>query len=339
MVDNPRPPATGDYSAFLTAISGIEPDRDIICGRRGSEENVKVKLVLPMLQYLGFDIARDADFELLQADIVLRDETLRPILAIETKAWEEELTRHLAQCLEYTLKLRCPFIIITSGRRTALYSSLGNLQDLGKSKPVLEFSLTELTDSGGESLLAQLKLLAGKESLVSGANALHEKILTQLPPGQTIETAHKEFLDKCAGFKPVIKTAKTSNAAFEKSAAAHPAEIAAALLSAKAGLENLAAGIPGLELRYRSKEIGLQYLHSSGPRSRNIGLVGIYPINAHIAFGLEGWKDLGCAPAFLERLKTFPRAIKTEVDSDNLLKLLTDGLKQVSAAMKGGSGA
>lgn len=336
MVDNTKPTATGDYPAFLTAISGIETDRDIICGRRGSEENVKIKIVLPMLQYLGFDIARDADFELLQADIVLRDNNLRPILVIETKAWEEELTRHLAQCLEYTLKLRCPFIIITSGWRTALYSSLGNLQDLGKSKPILEFSLIELTGQRGESLLSQLKLLAGKDSLLAGAVALLEKIRAQLPPGQTIETARKEFLDKCAGFKPTIKTFKTSNADFEKSAATHPAETASALLSAKAGLERFAVENPGLELRYRSKEIGLQYLYTSGPRNRNIGLVGILPITAHIAFGLEGWKDLGCAPDFLARLKIFPRAIKTEEDSANLLKLLEEGFKQVSAGKKGG---
>lgn len=330
-------PAAGDYPAFLTDISGIEADRDIICGRRGSEENVKIKIVLPMLQYLGFDIARDADFEMMQADIVLRGEDLRPILVVETKAWEEVLTRHLAQCLEYTLKLRCPFIIITSGWRTALYSSLGNLQDLGKSKPLLEFSLVELTGQRGESLLSLLKFLVGKESLLSGAAALYEKIRAQLPPGQTIETARKEFLDKCAGFKPTIKTFKTSNADFEKSAAAHPAETAAALLSAKAGLERLAAENPGLELRYRSKEIGLQYLLAAGPRSRNIGLVGILPITAHIAFGLEGWKDLGCSPDFLARLKSFPRAIKTEADSANLLKLLEDGFKQVLAGVKGGN--
>lgn len=323
------------YTAFLAAVSGIKPDRDIICGRRGSEENVKIKIILPLLQYLGFNIPRDADFEMLQADIVLRDEDLTPVLAVETKAWEEELTRHLNQCLEYTLKLRCPFIIITSGRRTALYSSLGNLKNLGESKPLLEFSLSDLSGTGGEQILEQLKLLAGKDSLLTGAETLHKKIREQLPPEQTLEAAKKEFLAKCAGFKPVIKTVKTSDASFEKSAAAHPPETAAALLHARDELKRLEQESRNLEFRYRSKEIGLQYLLSSGPRSRNIGLVGILPITAHIAFGTEGWKELGCSPEFMAQLKTFPRALQTKGDVSKLIKLLLDGFKQAGIGQEG----
>ena len=334
MNNKSRPAADGGYAAFVSAVSSIKPDRDIICGRRGSEENIKIKFLLPLLQYLGFDIARDADFELLQVDVVLRDADLRPVLAVETKAWEEELTRHLNQCLEYTFKLRCPFIIITSGRRTALYSSLGCLTGLSKTKPILEFSLAGLLAPGGEQLLAQLKLLAGKAALLSGAIALHAQVSAQLPAGVPLETARKEFLDKCSGFKPAIKTLKTSDTAFIKSAAAHGGETAEALLLAKAGLERLAAEY-NLEPRYRSKEIGLQYRLSTGPRPRNIGLVGIYPERASIAFGIESWKELGCAPDFLARIQSFPRALKTRAAAEALAVLLAEGLKQAKSPREG----
>jgi len=36
-------------SEFLKIIKSIELSKDIIAGRRGSEENVKIKIILPLL--------------------------------------------------------------------------------------------------------------------------------------------------------------------------------------------------------------------------------------------------------------------------------------------------
>ena len=55
---------------FLKIIKLIKPDRDIVAGRRGSEENVKIKMVLLPLRSLGYDTIEDLDFKHLSTDIV-----------------------------------------------------------------------------------------------------------------------------------------------------------------------------------------------------------------------------------------------------------------------------
>ena len=91
------------YEEFNKILLSIKPD-NISSGRRGSEENVKIKIVIPLLQFLGYDVVKDMDFEFIGADIVIVDENNTPILIIETKAWEQQLSHYLNQCLEYTLK-------------------------------------------------------------------------------------------------------------------------------------------------------------------------------------------------------------------------------------------
>jgi len=98
---------------FQKIISAIKPDRHIISGQRGSEENVKIKFVVPLLQFLGYDPVSDMNFEVNGADIVLVDGDSRPQIVVETKSWDQEITDHLDQCLEYTFKHRVPFILIT----------------------------------------------------------------------------------------------------------------------------------------------------------------------------------------------------------------------------------
>lgn len=317
------------FDRFLAEISVLRPDRDIICGRRGSEENVKIKIILPMLRYLGYNIARDADFELMQADVVLRNEELCPILSIETKAWEQELSRYLNQCLEYTFKLRCPFIVITSGRYTALYSSLGNIDDLGNAKALLEFSFNDLLGSSGRAIMERLKSFVGKENLLSGASALYTEVAKGLPVGMDIDGAQKEFHEKCAGFKASVKHTKTDDSEFEKVARMQPPEVVKALLFGKSELERIAKAWRNVTVRYRSKEIGLEYLLTTGPRKKSIGLLGIYPDRAKFAFGIEGWGQIGCPRDIVGKIKAFPREIKTTGTIESMVKLIESALSRV----------
>ena len=140
----------------------IKPDRHIISGRRGSEENVKIKIVIPLLQYLGYDVVSNMDFEFIGADIVIVDEHNSPILIIETKAWEQQLSHYLNQCLEYTLKLKTPLILISSGQHTSLYSSLINPHNLEKTTPLIDFSFNDLIGKNGDNILEDLKNLISK---------------------------------------------------------------------------------------------------------------------------------------------------------------------------------
>lgn len=319
-----------EKSEFLQIIRSIKPDKHIIAGRRGSEENVKVKFILPLLQFLGYNIVTDMDFEILGADIVLVDNNYKPILIVETKAWEQQLTHYLNQCLEYTLKLRTPFIIISSGQYTHLYSSLINSDNLENVKPIIEFTFNDLLRSKDHSILEQLKLLIGKENFSSGAKLLYKKIEEQLPSNKTIKEMKKEFLNKCSNFKSIIKTIKITEEDFIRLAQKHSNQIYNCLISAKDEFNRIAKENKNIRIRYRSKEIGLEYLLSSKPRSKIIGLVGIYPEKAKIAFGLEGWEELKCPPEILQKMKSFPRFLKTRRQVETLNNLVETAIKKIN---------
>ena len=315
---------------FLKIIKSIEPSKHIVAGRRGSEENVKVKLILPLLQFLGYDIINDLDFERLSADIVVVDDNSTPILIIETKAWEAQIKNHLDQCLEYTLKLRVPFIVITSGQQTALYSSLLNSDRLNETKPIIEFDLKDLLNKNSKDVLSRLYSLISKDSLSKGSKELKKAIVALLPEGRNIDEARKEFLKRCIKFKSKIKTIKITDNDFVELANNYPKEIYNALILAKDEFYKIAKENKDVRIRYRSKTIGLEYLYSIAPRSKLIGLVEINPSGGRIAFGIEGWNKLISSPKIIKQIKDFSKVIRNEGQINKLIKLINAGLKNIS---------
>ena len=197
-------------SKFLQIIKSIKPDKHIIARRRGSEENVKIKFVLSLLQFLGYDIIADMDFELMSADIVLLNKNSKPLLIIETKAWEQLIDKHLDQCLEYTFKLNTPLVMITSGQQTAIYNSLINIDDLSKTNPIFEFRFKDLLSDKAGEILNLLYQLISKESLERGGEKINQKVLDMIPKDKGLEKIKKEFNEKCKNFKSTIKTVKVS---------------------------------------------------------------------------------------------------------------------------------
>jgi len=164
------------YEELKKILTSIKPGLHIINGKRGSEENVKMKIVIPLLQYLGYDLVSNMEFELIGADIVILDENSKPILIIETKSWDQELSRYLNQCLEYTLKLKTPLVLITSGQDSCLYSSLINSQNLENTTPIIDFSFNDLISEDGRNILEKLKKLISKESLLDGSVELSKEV-------------------------------------------------------------------------------------------------------------------------------------------------------------------
>ena len=60
-----------EKSDFLSHLGSLSIDRHILGGKRGAEENVKIKIIVPLLQCLGWDLLDDMHFENAGADIVL----------------------------------------------------------------------------------------------------------------------------------------------------------------------------------------------------------------------------------------------------------------------------
>jgi len=319
-----------EYAEFIKLISSIKPSENIVSRRRGSEENVKIKIVIPLLQFLGYDVTQDMDFETLGADIVLLDKNSQPALIVETKAWEQQITNHLNQCLEYMLKLRAPFIIISSGQQTRLYSGLPNPDNLENVKPIIEFTFYDLLGDKGSSILEQLKSLIGKENFLNNPELLYKKIAEQLPANKTVDEAKEEFLKKCSGFKSAIKSVKITEEDFIKLAQKHPKAIYNCLILAKDEFYRLAKENQNVRIRYRSKEIGLEYLLASKPRPKIIGLIGIYPEKAKVAFALEGLEELKCPSEILQKMKSFPRFFKNKEQVITLINLLETAIKKIN---------
>jgi hypothetical protein len=269
------------------------------------------------------------DFEFIGADIVIVNEHNSPILIIETKAWEQQLSHYLNQCLEYTLKLKTPLILISSGQHTSLYSSLINPHNLEKTTPLLDFSFNDLIGKNGDNILEDLKKLISKDNLLNGSIELLEKVIKQLQPSDSLENAKKQFIAECQNFKSTIKSFKITEDDFIKNAQNHPKEIFESLCFGKNEFNRIARENKNFRIRYRSKEIGLEYLLPSKPRSKIIGLVGIYPEKAKIAFGLEGWEQLNITQQTLTKIKQFDRFLKNKNDVNNLVNVLEIAIKEI----------
>ena len=144
-------------------LAGIDIARDVRQGRRGSvEENVKIKLTIPLLELLGYNVRRDMDFEHhvrdKRADIALMFDR-KPRLIIETKSLDENLDRHVEQALGYAFDEGVNWVMLTSGIETRLYKSF---VDGATPRDRVLFS-TDL--SGLPQTFPQLEAYASKKSL------------------------------------------------------------------------------------------------------------------------------------------------------------------------------
>jgi type I restriction-modification system DNA methylase subunit len=90
------------------------------------EENVKIKLTLPLLELLRYDVQKDMDFEHHvrnnRADIALMFEG-KPKLIVETKDLDEDLDHHVDKALDYAFKKGVDWVILTNGIEIRLYKS------------------------------------------------------------------------------------------------------------------------------------------------------------------------------------------------------------------------
>jgi len=90
------------------------------------EENVKVKIVIPLLELLNYSPQQDMDFEHhienKRADVALMLDN-KPKLLVETKDLDESLDNHVDQALEYAYNKGVEWVILTNGLEIRLYKS------------------------------------------------------------------------------------------------------------------------------------------------------------------------------------------------------------------------
>lgn len=79
------------------------------------------------LHMMGSEVAIEFGQKKYRADIVVYDRSLRPLVIVECKRPEVELTREVVlQALRYNAVLEVPFVFVTNGKNTYLYGRKGD---------------------------------------------------------------------------------------------------------------------------------------------------------------------------------------------------------------------
>jgi len=110
----------------IRQLSKLSVDKYVRKDQGKAEENVKIKLIIPLLELLGYNAQKDMDFEHhirnRKADIALIFQN-KPRLIVETKDLNENLDNHIDQALDYAQKKGTEWVLLTNGVEIRLYKS------------------------------------------------------------------------------------------------------------------------------------------------------------------------------------------------------------------------
>ena len=102
----------------ITRLAKLNISKFVKRGKGRVEENVKIKLTLPLLELLGYDAQKDIDFEHhvkdKRVDIALMFED-KPKLLVETKDLDENLDNHVNKSLDYAFNKGVEWVLLTNG--------------------------------------------------------------------------------------------------------------------------------------------------------------------------------------------------------------------------------
>jgi len=111
----------------IKKIANIDLAKEVKRERRGKvEENVKIKIVIPLLRLLDYDPIKDLDFEHKvrnkKADIVVELDG-KPRISVECKDLSENLDSHLSQAFNYACWKGFLLLVLTNGREIRVYKT------------------------------------------------------------------------------------------------------------------------------------------------------------------------------------------------------------------------
>ena len=134
----------------------------------GSEEDVKIHFVVPLLHALGHTRLR---FEHKGMDVVIKDGLPRgSTVVIEVKRPDENLDRHLAQLERYSFEERSLLSLLTNGRQLRIYAPFWNRAKTFPETLLWEFERGDLAEDRHANAIASLlsrEALVGKWTLAA----------------------------------------------------------------------------------------------------------------------------------------------------------------------------
>lgn len=316
------------FQRLRSHLKSIQVEEHIIAGRRGNKENIKSKIIIPILQTIGWNLLRDMDFDHQGLDIVLFKDG-NPAVIVEVKSWADSLEEDINQYLEYSFRLNCPWIFLSTGERMALYCTLLNQEDLSEAEPIIQFTLEGLTGNNGNKILGALERMLGKKHFFKKNSALYAHVAERLAD-QTIEDAQIEFVKTASQHVRGDRTRQLTVESFLSQLRHHSRQVSGALVYLHSKMVNALQFNNRLNIRYRNKGVGLEYEAVGNPEGETLSLFDIYPESARITFGQDGWKKLNITAATFDEMKSIPRMAQSFTWARDVGNLLNRAIREIN---------
>ena len=316
------------FQRLRSHLKSIDIEAHIIAGRKGNKENIKSKIIVPILQTIGWNLLRDMDFDHQGLDIVLFKDD-KPSVIVEVKSWADALEEDINQYLEYCFRLNCPWIFLSTGQHMALYCTLLNQHDLSEAEPVIRFSLEDLTGKDGNKILSEFDQMMGKKLFFKKGSALYTLIDERLAD-RSIEEAQIEFVQNASQHVRDDRTRQLTVETFLSQLRHHSRQVSGALVYLHSKMVNVLQLNKRLHLRYRNKGVGLEYETVGNPSGETLCLFDIYPESARITFGQDGWKKLNISAATFDEMTNVTRKAQSFTWAREVGTLLDRAIREIS---------
>jgi len=316
------------FNRLRSHLKSIHIEEHIIAGRKGNKENIKSKIIVPILQTIGWNLLREMDFDHLGLDIVLFKDG-NPTVIVEVKSWDDILEEDINQYLEYSFRLNCPWIFLSTGQHMALYCTLLNQHDLSEVDPIMRFSLEDLIGSKSSKTLGELDRMMGKKNFFKKNSALYAHVAERLAD-QSIEEAQIEFVKFASQHVRDDRTRQLTVESFLSQLRHHSRQVSGALVYLHSKMVSALKQNNRLHLRYRNKGVGLEYESVGNPEGETLNLFDIYPENARITFGQDGWKKLNITAGTFDEMKDIPRKAQSFTWAREVGSLLDRAIREIN---------
>ena len=193
----------------LLALQNLDLDEVAQGRKKGVEENVKNKIVVPLLELLDFDVVKDMDFEHAirnkKADIALIVEN-KPKIIVECKSIEQSLDNHVRQALDYAIGNQVPFVALTNGVDFRVYKSFMENVTNPKDRLLFSIKLRNVSESWDELVEWISKKNVSSKKIDKLSKSKEEEITLEISAPYLLENlkrAKRVLIENC---KPKIES-------------------------------------------------------------------------------------------------------------------------------------
>ena len=189
----------------VNSLANLDIDKYVRKASGACEENVKIKIVIPLLNLLGYSTQQDMDFEHhvqnKKADIALIIDN-KPKLLVETKDLDEQLNNHVDQGLNYAYLKGIEWVMLTNGLAIRIYKSFIPGISNPKDRLLFETTIQQLPEAFDNlTELVSKEHIQEAKKLSEKAESIRENITAKILVDDLSKCREKLFKDLLTQFK------------------------------------------------------------------------------------------------------------------------------------------